>query len=392
MTGSVQVKGNRLYCVLNFKDDKGIRKPKWIPTGLDVKGNKKKADEMLRDLLKKYDGSNFDTLKTISFVAYIRQWLELKKTQIDIVTFEAYETTCNIHLIPYFEKMNLDIRDVTARQIQEYYNKKYLNGKIRRYKKAQENSAPMGLAVSSLRKHRIVLNQVFEDAIFNRIIQYNPVSCAKLPRDKKKTEIEFYNNAQANKLLSLIDDYVYKVLVSVVLYYGLRRSEVLGIKISAIDFDKDEFAIKHTVVKNKSIVCKDDTKNDTSNTRFPLLPNIKEMFKELIRRKEVNKKIFGKAYKDSDYLFVWEDGRLFDPGYVSKKFERIIKNTDLPKITFHKLRHSTASILIEKGWDIKSIQLWLRHADVKTTLNIYTHIKKDKKMDMAQSIERAFLV
>ena len=58
----------------------------------------------------------------------------------------------------------------------------------------------------------------------------------------------------------------------------------------------------------------------------------------------------------------------------------------------NKLRHSTASVLIEKGWDIKSIQLWLRHADVKTTLNIYTHIKKDKKMDMAQSIERAFLV
>ncbi|MBE6964565.1 MAG: site-specific integrase [Ruminococcaceae bacterium] len=392
MTGSVQVKGNKLYCVLNFKDNKGRRKPKWFATGLEAKGNKKRAESMLRDLLAKYEHTSAESLQKIMFTDYIHQWLELKKPQIDIVTYEGYETTCNAHILPYFKDMKLDIRDVTAKHIQEYYNEKFLNGKIRRYDKAKNTDAPIGLAVSSLRKHRIVLNQVFEDAIFNRITDYNPVTFAKLPKSQKSAPIQFYNNTQANKLLGLITDYTYKTLISVVLYYGLRRSEVLGLRVSAIDFDKNEFTINHTVVCNKSIVYKDSTKSDTSNTTFPLLPKIKEMFLELIHKKQENKDIFGTGYKDTDYIFVWEDGTPYSPDYVSKKFEKIIKKSDLPRITFHKLRHSTASILLEKGWDIKSIQLWLRHADVKTTLNIYAHIKEDQKVAMAKSIDNTFLI
>lgn len=116
------------------------------------------------------------------------------------------------------------------------------------------------------------------------------------------------------------------------------------------------------------------------------------MFLELIHKKQENKAIFGTGYKDTDYIFVWEDGTPYSPDYVSKKFEKIIKKSDLPRITFHKLRHSTASILLEKGWDIKSIQLWLRHADVKTTLNIYANIKEDQKVAMAKSIDNTFLI
>ena len=378
---------------MNFKDNNGIRVPKWFPTGYEVKGNKKKAQAVLNELVVKYDNANLaDVTKKILFTDYIRQWLKSKKPQIDIITYEGYESFCDVHIIPYFEKLRLDIRDVTPRQIQDYYNEKYTNGKIRRYDKAKNNPGNMGLSVSTLRKHRIILNQVFEDAVFNQLLNYNPVTFAKLPKVQKHTQVQFYNNKQANDLLKVIDDYTFKTLIATTLYYGLRRSEVLGLRYSAIDFDNNKLFINHTVVKNKSTVRKDKTKSEASNTEFPLLPIIKNMFLELKKCRENNRLLFGSEYQESDYVFTWEDGRAYTPDYVSKHFKKILEQNDLPIITFHNLRHSTTSILLEKGWDIKSIQLWARHADVKTTLNIYTHIKENQKMQLADSLNDVFEV
>ena len=92
-----------------------------------------------------------------------------------------------------------------------------------------------------------------------------------------------------------------------------------------------------------------------------------------------NKKFFGNEYKNTEgYLFTWEDGHSYNPDYISKLFGKATKAYGRPEITLHKLRHSCASMLIEKGWDPKKLQYWLGHEDISVTLNIYSHFNKQR--------------
>ena len=76
------------------------------------------------------------------------------------------------------------------------------------------------------------------------------------------------------------------------------------------------------------------------------------------------------------YVFTWEDGHLYNPNYISRKFKQAASDFGRPEITLHKLRHTCCSLLINKGWPIKQLQYWLGHDDVQTTLNIYAHYNR----------------
>jgi len=110
-----------------------------------------------------------------------------------------------------------------------------------------------------------------------------------------------------------------------------------------------------------SLEYKDGTKTNTSKRTFPLLADVREVLLKLKEKQNEYLKIFGNTYNKSDYVFKWQDGRLYQPDYVSKSFQRRLKRNGLKVIRFHDLRHSTASILYDKGWDLKDIQDWLGH-------------------------------
>jgi integrase len=137
-------------------------------------------------------------------------------------------------------------------------------------------------------------------------------------------------------------------------------------------------------------VAKDRTKSKASRGTFMLLPEVKEILLSLKAQQAANKKLFGKQYVDSDYIFTWPDGRLFRPDYVSKRFVTVIEQMGMPHMRFHDLRHSCASILYDKGWNVKDIQEWLRHSKLETTMNIYTHISELRKMILAKDMQGTF--
>lgn len=84
-------------------------------------------------------------------------------------------------------------------------------------------------------------------------------------------------------------------------------------------------------------------------------------------------------YKNKDgYVFTWEDGTPYRPDYISSTFKKAATAFGRPEITLHKLRHTCASLLINKGWDVKRLQYWLGQTDTQTTLNIYAHFDKHR--------------
>ena len=386
MTGTLRVKNGKYYCVLDYRDENGARKRKWINTKLDVKGNKKKATEILNKIILEYENkTDLEKSKSnnIFFTDYMLQWLEKKKNKVEITTWDGYYNTVVKHLVPYFEPLKLSLNDLKPKHVVDYYEYKFSSGR-KDHKKG-------GLSMGSLKKHSVILKNILNNAFLEELINRNPA--LKIPLPKKENEesrCKFLNAKEANDLLKIFKEHRLQPLIYMTLYYGLRRSEVLGLKWSAVDFKNNTVEIKHTVVKNSTIVAKDKTKTAAGKRKYVLLPEIKEVLQNLKEETQQNKKIFGKSYIKSDYIFTWNDGHLYRPEYITREFQKVLAKNNFPKMRFHDLRHSCASILYDKGWEIKDIQTWLGHADIQTTANIYTHISKSRKNEMAKNLQNTF--
>ena len=169
---------------------------------------------------------------------------------------------------------------------------------------------------------------------------------------------------------------------------GLRRSEVLGLKWDAVNFEERTLAIKHTVVRVGTSLHKNDTtKNDASCTTFPMSEKIMVELEKWRYRQQELRATQPNDYHESDYICTKLNGELLPPDFVSKHFSILLKRSTLPIIRFHDLRHSSASYLKHLGFDLKDIQTWLRHKDIQTTLNLYTHLDMDAKSNIANKLD-----
>lgn len=377
MTGSLQTKKGNYYAVITYKDERGKWRHKWIPTGISEKGsNKRKAENELNRIIKELQEKDINFDSDILFVAALQRWLQVEKLKVDIVTFEGYSHTVQRHLIPYFESWNLHISQVTSDHIQNYYIYKLEHGRL---------DGKGGLSAKSLKQHHTVLQQVF--TYMKKAVIRDPLQDVVVAKPEKY-EATFYNAQEAEILLRASQDSILGPIILTTLLYGLRRSEVLGLKWDAVDLTEKTVTIKSVVVHNFTVVHKNDTKNTASKRTYPLLEPIEKLLLQLKARQVEDKQVNGRNYIESDYIFRWPDGRLIRPDYVSMAFQRIIKRNNLRHLRFHDLRHSCASILISMGYSLKDIQEWLGHSDIKMTGNIYGHLEYARKMVMGDNFSQ----
>ncbi len=376
MTGSLQIKNNKYYAVINLYID-SKRKQKWICTDLDVKGNKTRAEKFLREQIVALECKSGIVNSDILFSDYVKIWLEQVKNSVDNITFQGYEQLANSHIIPYFKHKKTRLQDVKKETLQAYIDEKSKSGRL-------DNKG--GLSAKSLKLHRNILNQTLKEALKSGLISVNPCQWVKLPQIQRR-EPTFYTAEQIEKLLSAIsEDSTFYLLVKLTATYGLRRSEVLGLMWDSIDFENDTLQIAHTVVKVNSTVCKNKTKNASSYRSFPLIDEIKQLLLAERKKQTQNRKEFGKEYIQSPYVFVWDNGKPFATEYVSQHFKRLLEWNNLPHIRFHDLRHSCASILLSRGFTLKDVQEWLGHSDITLTANIYGHLDIERKKAIADTM------
>ena len=181
-------------------------------------------------------------------------------------------------------------------------------------------------------------------------------------------------------LLKKAEETEIEPIIVLCVYYGLRRSEVIGLKWSAVNFRDKTIQICNTITKMYEFCEKERTKNASSNRTLPLIPTVEKYLKKLKAKQNENKKLFGDCYIDSDYICVKADGTLIQPDEASAKFKSLIKRNKMPNIRLHDLRHSCASMLIAQGVDIKVIQEWLGHSSISMTGNIYGHLQFKQKI------------
>ena len=380
MTGSLQVKNKRYYAVLNVKDRYGKHKYKWVALEISTNQPKKLAKEKLQQVLLQYDTLDDIVDCNILFVDFLERWLrhiELKDTISDI-TLQGYKTIVNKHLIPYFQDSKLKTKEITPRIIEEYY--KY---------KMTDKPNKKGLSAKTIRGHQSVFSNVLKFALKENIVSYNAASRVELP-PLDKPKIDFYDAEEVKIVFDTIKNERLYPLFFVMVFYGLRRSECLGLKWSDIDYKRNTIHIQRSLSYNTSIVCKEGTKTKSSNRYYPINGLIKVLLNRVQQEQKQYKKLFGSEYVDSGFIFTKQNGEPISPNTLSTMWGKILKKYNLKRIRLHDLRHSCASLLIDKGYELKEISDWLGHSNISITADLYGHLFDKKKREMADSFANFF--
>ncbi len=253
---------------------------------------------------------------------------------------------------------------------------------------AQHKTKSPGLGKRSVRDIKAVLINVMNQAMSEGVIHKNPALDATLNaqlarKTAFKEEDTFFNYEECKRFLQGAKGHPLYEYFYFTIFFGLRRSEALGLKWSNINLELRKLTIASTVTKGTVIHRENAVKTASSLRDYPLAPEQVVLLRQLKEREDEFRKIFGNAYCENDYVFKHDDGSLYYPDYPSSAFKKLVKSMpDLPQnIHLHGLRSSCVSILVHEGLDIKQIQKWVGHADPETTLKIYTKVKGEQAKD-----------
>ncbi len=353
MTGSLQIRNGKYYAV--YRNDKG--KQKWVLLDIPASGNnKRKAQLRLREVLAEAEKGRDVVTSDILFVDWMLLWLDQKKPDVVKGTYEGYQLYLDKHIIPYFKPKNLTLSKLNAQHLQGYFNTKVKEGQ----------------SACTLHKHNAIINGSLKEAVQKDIILSNPVDKVTLPKKKKYHGVA-YTLEETRTLLNCTGDDPLRPAIVLGLFYGLRRSEVLGLRWCDINFTKKVIFIHRAVTKMVTVDDKDETKNESSRRRLTIVPGTEQYFRELMEIQKAQLSEFGEKFTLERKVCVWPDGRSLGPDYISHHFSLLLKKNGLPHIRFHDLRHTAGSLLLEDGVDIKTIQEFLGHSQTSTTTNIYLH-------------------
>lgn len=377
VAGHLHEKNGYYYIILNLTDSAGKRKPKWISTGLTIKGNKKRAEQMLMEELRKY--ANAKAGDDVLFADFMEQWLEIVKSTVSLPTYSSYVNAVKSIIAPYFRKKKILLRDLQAHDIQMFYQEQ-----LQRVK------------ASSVIHYHANIHKALKYAVKNDMIPSNPADKVERPKQDKFYG-NFYDRDELNKLFEAVAGTKLELPVLLGAFYGLRRSEIVGLKWRAIDFEQNTITISHTVTSCNLdgkcvIVAKDTTKTKSSRRTLPLVPYFHEKLLAVKAQQERNQKLCGRSYNREflEYICVDDIGDRFKPNYITSQFPKLLERNGFRKIRFHDLRHSCASLLLASGVPMKHIQEWLGHSDFSTTANIYAHLDYSSKLTSASAMESNF--
>lgn len=405
VAGSLRIKKGYYYIVLSYNVD-NKRVQKWIATRISSKDNKRKANELLSKYKNNYnpvtekleEGDSPQNIEKIGteikvetnyktsfnsnnmlFCDYMLSWLESVKGQVEQLTYLSYKRTIDGVIYPYFKKKRITLLNITPNNIEEFY-------------KFKSNTCKANTIVH----YHAYIRKALQTAFIAGTINYNPADKVKKPKVEQFIG-SYYNTEELNELFGCIKGHRAELPILIAAYYGLRRSEIIGLKWDAIDFYYKTITVKHTVTSTlvdgkTQLFYKDRGKSKKSYRTLPLMPTIEQALIILKEKQSDNRYHYKKRYSKDflEYIFVDDLGNLTKPNNLSKMFKQIITENNLKKVRFHDLRHSCATLLRHEGVPLEDIQKWLGHSDIKTTENTYAHFDNTRHLRSANKILTAF--
>ena len=384
LTGSVQEKNGKLYLVYAHYDRiKKVARPKWKSMGLSVGEKKSVIEKRKRELLRLLEPEEqrlregYESPEDYPLVAFLNDWLEtVHKYKIQQSTLQGYRMKIDGKIKAYFgEKITL--ADCKPKLMHAFY----------------DTLRSAGVTEQTVLHYHNLFHTAFEYAVRQEIFEYNPMN--RVERPQKKTFVgSFYSVEELQTLLALTENELIYIPIVLAAYYGLRRSEALGLSWENVDFERKEIHICQKVMEIKEkgkhyLIISDDMKTESSRRTLPLIPDVEEILLKHKVKQEAYKKQFRRGYSQKylDMVCVNQVGELLKPNYITTRFPDVLKKYGLRPIRFHDLRHTCASLLLGKNINMKVIQMWLGHSNMSTTADIYSHLDSNAKTEAGRAIE-----
>jgi len=218
-----------------------------------------------------------------------------------------------------------------------------------------------------------VLSSMLQDAVQWQVISSNP--CARVkPPTAKATPINILNENEIQKMLAVLGDepLKYRMLVMLAIDSGLRLGEIMGLQWKDLDMERGILKVTRTnqALRGKGIFTK-KPKTLNSVRSIALSSSVMDLFKEYRKVQLETQFMLGNKWVNTGWIFTKWNGEAMYPTTPSQWFQRFLKRQGLPHMSFHGLRHLSATILIALHVPLKNVSSRLGHADIRTTANIY---------------------
>ena len=315
------------------------------------------------------------------FSDFCQKYLQTKKKELSPTTYPFYETIISTELIPKFGHLRLC--EIRTYHIQEFIN--YLATE-----KERGDGAPGCIGAATVRRYTTVFRSVLSLA-YQLEYTENDVGASRrivFPEDDP-TEIEVYTQDEVAEILEALKEEPTNIrtLVEIAIFTGMRRGEIVGLKWADIDFENRKISVKRSIYKPSNGKAQEKLPKTKGSIRTISIPDC--LCKTLLEyRMQQDKHIsfMGDAWKNLDYVFTEEDGYVMNPQTPTKQFSKFLKRHNIRHLKFHGLRHTSATLLLANGCDIKTVSSRLGHADIETT-GIYVHALESTDKTAAKTFD-----
>ena len=341
---------------IKYRDITG--KQRWETVGT----SKKEAERLLADRLSQINGGTYAKLEDATFEQFSILWLDkYARPRLKESTLDSYARHIRLHWIPAFG--GLPLQRLTTSVMEA----------------AVSDLLASGLSPKSVNNALVVLKLMLKHAVRWNYLAVNPATDVDRVRVEPK-EMQAMSPEQVKRLLAAADEESW-LLLTVAVFTGLRRGELLALQWGDIDFDARQVHVRRSLWRNKFIGPK--TKNAVR--RVDLAPQVVRALREAQPSAATDG-------IERQLVFSNANGQPLDPdNMVKRRFHPALKRAELPHFRFHDLRHTFASLLIAAGEHPKAIQQALGHASITTTLDTYGHLLPGAFKHSGERIQKAVL-
>ena len=326
--------------------------------------------EKLKKAIEENVGIDYGRAKTYTVGSWLEVWMEnYAKVKLRPSTFKTSQGFLKNHIKPQIGSVPL--AELTSLDLQRFYKHLLDGGRVDRI---EAKKKPKGLAPKTVRNIHQMIGSAYNLAIEQHLVTKNPTQGCALPKVEHK-EMKTLTADQLSAFFQEARDSGVYELYYLDLATGLRRGELLGLKWTDVDLDRGVLKIQRAISRQDGKVVEAPLKTKNAYRTLPVSADAIDVLVQQ-RRKTGN----------SEWVFPSPSGGPMSPDSVLHMLQRVLKRAGLPRIRFHDLRHSCASLLINNGCGLKEVQEWLGHSDISTTANIYGHLETQRKQAMAQKL------
>lgn len=323
----------------------------------------------IKEIQNQVDGGlTFNTTK-LTVGEYLKKWLVEIKPNIREKTWIQYKQTIHNHLLPTLGSIRL--WDVKPDLIQRFYSQKI----------------DAGIGLHTLRMVHAVLHAALARAVKWSYITRNPAAVVDKPKVPRK-EMSTLDSLEVNQLLHVAHDSRYEALYYLAVTTGMRQGELLGLQWPDLDWSTSTLAIQRQLqrISGKGLVFT-EPKSKTSKRNVILGSYVITKLEQRLQALQTERLFAGDRWTELDLIFSTSIGTPVDPRSLLRDFHGILSRAGLPRIRFHDLRHTAASLMLQEGIHVKVVQERLGHSSITLTLDTYSHVLPGLQQEAAQRLD-----